>query len=281
MRFVASHQTRYRYSVPVVLGSHVLRLNPRADHRLESRSLIVWPQPFALREEVDAFGNLVTRADFHAVPTRELAIDSRFELETSSPAAPSQSSLAPLPLLPWPPLPFGDLWPYGAGAAPVEPTVAEFARGVAQSAGYQPLAFLEALCKGIHARSDRHIRPTGDAQRAAETLSTWRGACRDLTVLYLAAVRSLGMAGRFCSGYQAAADTPDGQRYLHAWPEVFVPGVGWRGFDPTHGIAVGDGHVALCAAPEQAGTMPMVGGYSFVGATVTSTLEFSVSITTS
>ena len=87
------------------------------------------------------------------------------------------------------------------------------------------------------------------------------------------------MAGRFCSGYQAAADTPDGRRYLHAWPEIFLPGAGWRGWDPTHGISVGDGHVALCAAPDQAATMPVTGGYYF-GDAITATLDFEVTIRT-
>jgi len=142
------------------------------------------------------------------------------------------------------------------------------------------VAFLDHLCGTLYGRTDRQIRHTGDAQSAAETLATRRGACRDLTVLFLAAVRTLGFAGRFCSGYQAAAQTPDGQRYLHAWPEVFLPGIGWRGWDPTHGVVVGEGHVALCAAPEQAATMPVAGGYYF-GDSITATLDFEVRIATS
>ena len=92
------------------------------------------------------------------------------------------------------------------------------------------------------------------------------------------ACRSLGIAARFDSGYQAQADTPDGRRHLHAWPEVFLPGLGWRGFDPTHGIAVTDGHVALCAAPDQADTMPVEGG--FYGEGITATLDYRVEIAT-
>lgn len=53
----------------------------------------------------------------------------------------------------------------------------------------------------------------------------------------------------------------DGKRHLHAWPEVWIEGAGWRGYDPTHGARVTDGHVALCAAPGQAETMPLEGGY--------------------
>jgi transglutaminase-like putative cysteine protease len=102
-----------------------------------------------------------------------------------------------------------------------------------------------------------------------------------MTVLFLAAARSLGIPGRFCSGYHAARETPDDRRYLHAWPEVHLPGVGWRGWDPTHGTPVGDAHVALCAAPDQEATTPVTGGFFFNGRTVTSTLDFEVSIATS
>jgi transglutaminase-like putative cysteine protease len=162
----------------------------------------------------------------------------------------------------------------------IDANVAAFARAVAVEAGYAPVPFLELLCRTIHGRAQKHVRPSGEAQSAAQTLATWRGACRDFTVLFLAGARSLGLPARFCSGYQAAADTPDGRNYLHAWPEVFLPGVGWRGWDPTHGIPVTDGHVALCAAPDQAGTMPVVGSYSFIGPSLTSTLDFDLSIRT-
>jgi transglutaminase-like putative cysteine protease len=277
VRFVVRHQTLYRYSVPVVLAPHLFRLTPRTEHRLLSRSLTVYPEPVDQRDEVDAFGNPVTAATFSGRPSDKLRIDSRFELDTPPP--PALSGLA-LPPLPWTGLPAEELAPFRPSGDVTDLDVADFARAVAAEAGHQPLAFLDSLCRTIFARADRHVRPTGDAQTAAETLRTWRGACRDYTVLFLTAARSLGMPARFCSGYQSVADTPDGRRYLHAWPEVFLPDLGWRGWDPTHGIRVDEGHVALCAAPEQAGTMPVVGSYSFDGPSVTSTLEFSVDIAT-
>jgi transglutaminase-like putative cysteine protease len=140
--------------------------------------------------------------------------------------------------LPWPASVYDGLAAYRAGGAG-DPAVDGFARALASEVGQQPLAFLDRLCRALYERTDRQVRHTGDAQSAAETLATRRGACRDLTVLFLAAARSLGFAARFCSGYQAAAQTPDGQRYLHAWPEVFCP-AGWHGWDPTHGIAAGE-----------------------------------------
>ena len=106
------------------------------------------------------------------------------------------------------------------------------------------------------------------------------GACRDVTVLFLESARALGLPGRFVSGYQARPAVEDGRRHLHAWAEVFLPGSGWRGWDVTHGTRVTDGHVALSAAPTQAGTMPIEGGFSFVGRGVASTLGYSVVIDT-
>jgi transglutaminase-like putative cysteine protease len=272
MRFNVRHETHYRYSVPVVLGPHTLRLTPRPEHRLLSRRLVVRPEPVELRDELDAFGNATTRVVFPQVTTEDLFIESSFELETTKPPASLDESG-------WQP-PAEDLAPYHAGAAGVDEGVAAFGRTLLAEVGNDRRLFLDHLCRTMHARADKQIRVTGDAQSAPETLATWRGACRDFTVLYLAVVRSLGLAARFCSGYQAEADTPDGRRYLHAWPEVFVPGVGWRGWDPTHGIRVTDGHIALCAAPEQSGTMPVVGGYAFSGPSLTSTLDFDLRIRT-
>jgi transglutaminase-like putative cysteine protease len=275
VRFVVRHETRYHYSTPVVLGPHVLRLTPRPGSVTRARTLVVRPDPLELRDDIDAFGNPITRVLFRDTATDTLSIESRLELDTAVPEAPAPAALQTLPL----PRPAADqLAAYRPADRDVDAGVAAFARAVAAETGYAPLAFLDRLCHTIHEHADKHIRPSGDAQSAAQTLATWRGACRDFTVLFLAAARSLGLPARFCSGYQTAAETPDGRRYLHAWPEVFVPDVGWRGWDPTHGIPVTDGHVALSAAPDQADTMPVVGSYSFIGPSLTSTLDFDLEI---
>jgi transglutaminase-like putative cysteine protease len=160
----------------------------------------------------------------------------------------------------------------------VDDTVREFAASVLHQAGPDVDRFLAGLCQSLYGMMDRRIRFEGAAQSPQTTLATRAGACRDLTVLFLAACRGLGMAGRFVSGYQARAQTPDGQRYLHAWAEVFRPGLGWAGWDPTHGVPVSDGHVGLCAAPEQSETMPIEGG--FYGPARISTLDYTVRIAT-
>jgi transglutaminase-like putative cysteine protease len=272
--FRVQHESLYRYDVPVQLAVHTLRLTPRPGFvRLISRQLVVDPQPTEQTESVDAFGNPITRVVF-AGSTQRLRVESRFELETLAPPA-----LGPLSeRLPLSRPHDAELARYFVGA--LHPDVEQFARGLAIDAAGEPVAFLDRMARTLHERTDRHVRPSGDAREAHETLALGSGACRDLAVLFLAACRAQGLAARFVSGYQAQAQTPDGQHHLHAWAEVFLPGVGFRGWDPMHGVRVGDGHVALCAAPEQAATMPIEGGFFFQGPSVGSTLDHSVRIGT-
>ena len=274
MRFSVCHETHYRYSAPVLFAPHVLRLTPRADNAiLLTHSLTIDPVPTVRQDLTDHYGNLITRLEFGG-PSGHLSIESRFELEIR--AAPPRAS-STLPPLPW----SAGMSDTMADYLPPEDqdeSVRAFAAGLASESGWDILAFLERLNQTIFTRTDRHIRPEGAAQTPAHTLATGKGACRDLTVLFMGACRSLGIPARFVSGYQAHADTPDGRRHLHSWSEVFLPGTGWRGFDPMHGLPVTDGHVALCAAPDQAATMPVEGG--FYGDGVTSTLAYDVRITT-
>ncbi len=274
MRFSVSHETHYRYSSPVALAAHVLRLTPRAGNAtLLTHSLIIDPLPSARQDLMDRYGNLITRVEFAGF-TDHLRVESHFDVETRATSAPDVAALPPLP------------WPSGANDAMadymppvnIDESVRAFAAGLASDSGWEATTFLERLNQTLFTRMDRHIRPEGAAQSPAHTLATGKGACRDLTVLFMTTCRSLGIAARFVSGYQAHADTPDGRRHLHAWAEVFLPGAGWLGFDPMHGLPVTDGHVALCAAPDQAATMPLEGGY--YGDAVTSTLDYGVRIET-
>jgi transglutaminase-like putative cysteine protease len=274
MRFSICHETVYRYTAPVQLTPHVLRLNPRGDggHMLGG-SLSVEPAPANRSDATDRFGNRVTQVGFTG-SCDLLRIESRFCIDTIAPAPLRDPGL---PSLPWSTNLHDGLAEYRADDAR-EGTVQAFATALASASAWAALPFLDRLTHTLLSRMDRRIRAEGAAQAPAHTLAIGRGACRDITVLFLAACRNLGIAARFVSGYQAQADSPDGQRHMHAWPEVFLPGLGWRGFDPTHGIAVTDGHVALCAAPDQADTMPVDGG--FYGDGVTSTLEYRVQIGT-
>ena len=264
MRFSVRHRTTYVYATPVWLGAHKLRLNPRPDAGLLlQRELTIDPAPVLRHDEIDAWGNLVTCVAFNGATSR-LEIESRFELETALAAAPTL-------LEAW------ALAPYLQSPAIAEP-VRAFAHELHAQSDGDALVFLQKLNETIYRNIRHDIRAEGAARRPEETLALGHGACRDVTMLFLAACRSMGLPARFVSGYQAEADTPDGKRHLHAWAEAYAPGLGWRAYDPTHLIPVAEAHVALAAAPDQQATMPVEGGY--FGDFVASTLSFSVEIET-
>ena len=274
MRFSVRHQTTYRYSAPVRLAEHVLRLNPRPDvGALVSRFLAIEPEPIRRTDAIDWFGNLVTRVEFDGL-TEVFSIDSRFAVDVGF--APTLGVEAP-PALPWRADARDPNAVYLGGDA-ADGAVRAFARKLAVESGGDPLAFLDRLNGTIFRKIRHDIRPDGAARPPEETLALGHGACRDVTILFLAACRSLGIPARFVSGYQAHAETPDGRRHLHAWADAFVPGLGWRAYDPTHGLDVADGHVALGAGPDQAATMPVSGG--FYGEGVSSSLTYAVEIAT-
>lgn len=261
MLFSVSHVTKYSYSEPVRLGPHLIRLSPRPEAgRLVGQEITVFPVPAARAEKVDLWGNRVLALDF-AGETRAFRIESalRFATRAPEPAAAPAPDPAYLP------------------NEPAAPEVARFAEGLRRAAG-EGEAFAAALCEALYTRTDRQIRETGAAQSATETLITARGACRDITVLAIAAARAVGMPARFVSGYQAMAESPDGRRHLHAWVEIWVAGRGWMGFDATHGTAVGAGHLPLAVAPDQAATMPVEG--SFWAGRVETALGYEIRIDT-
>jgi len=274
MRFTVHHESRYAYSVPVGLAPHTLRLSPRLDHaRLIWSQLMIDPLPAWRSDIIDIYGNAISHVEFSGL-SHWLSVTSQFELDTT----PLPLLVDPgLPPLPWPiSVPDGlDPYRYEPSASPA---VGQFAEWVCWQAGHFPLGFVQSLCDDLFWRIFRHNRIEGYAQPPASTLANREGACRDITVLFMAACRHLGIPARFVSGYYVQPNSPDGLRQLHAWPELWLPGIGWRGWDPTNGIPVTDAHVALCVAPDQASTMPIDGGFYANG--VTATLDYSIRIAT-
>ena len=157
------------------------------------------------------------------------------------------------------------LVPYLNGAG-VDGPVAEFAQAVAQEAKLQTVPFLFLLTQRIHDVCCTVIREEGDPLPAAVTLAGRQGSCRDLTVLFMDVCRTPGIASRFVSGYQEGVSGLS-ERDLHAWVEVYLPGGGWRSYDPTLGLAVSDRHIAVAASRTSHGAAPVTGTFRGTEAT--------------
>jgi transglutaminase-like putative cysteine protease len=279
MRFEIRHTTRFTYDRPVFLEPHTLRLQPRGDglQRLARFALEVQPRPAGSSQCLELDGNAAIRLWFEG-EHRSLSFRAESEVETA-PRNPFDFILDPAALR----LPLGSggdlaplLAPYRVPVSP-EGEVAALARCLAREAGHGTLPFLSALNAHLHRTCAQVFRPEGDPWPPERTLSERRGACRDLAVLFMEACRSQGIPARFVSGYQADAP-PEEEHQLHAWAEVYLPGAGWRGYDPTQGLSVADRHVALAAGPSPALARPTEGTFRGTGAA--SAMEAQISIQT-
>jgi transglutaminase-like putative cysteine protease len=261
MQFAVRHITTYRYSAPVHLGPHILRLTPRSDgkQRLLEQTCHVSPRPALQSSALDAEGNAVMRLWFTGL-TGELRIESDVRVETLQDNPYDYIVDTPSTSLP---MPYNQhesaLLASYRYPGEVAPEVVRLAADMARQAQHKTLGFLDILNSFLHVEIGREIREQGEARSPAVTLASRRGACRDLAVLFIAICRIQGIAARFVSGYQARAERPGRRRYLHAWPEVYIPGGGWRGYDPSHGIAVADAHVCLAASCKAPGAAPVEG----------------------
>jgi transglutaminase-like putative cysteine protease len=258
-----SHTTVYSYDGPVFFDAHTFRLRPRQDAALKliGFNLVIEPAPAGLTESLDVDGNAVTHAWFSGTSDR-LAIKAVSKTEAGArnpfdfifPDAASQklpmrySQSAAATLAPY-------LARANAGAK-----VDRWAEAIALGVGGETVPFLVALCREIRDRSFYTVREEGDAKPAGETLDDKRGSCRDLAVLFMDACRAQGIAARFVSGYHDSRMN-EGQRYMHAWGEVYLPGGGWRAFDPTLGLAVTDGHITVAAAADPEDAAPVTGNF--------------------
>lgn len=271
------HRTIYRYTDPVQPCPHVVRLRPRADGALRELeyALRISPEPAEISECIDHEGNTVAQIRF-AGETHELVIESTFRVETLRTNSDNYSLAADVRLdAPYSDVLRQNLASYLAPAGHA-PAVAALAADLAAVSGGNLGGFLSTLNTWLHRSIKREIRESGNPRKPEHTLARGRGACRDLAVLFVELCRLSGIAARFVSGYQMRRGDR-GHRYMHAWPEVYLPNAGWRGYDPTHGKPVADAHVAVAAAAAASDATPIEGAY-FGAAASTMTVDLHIRV---
>ena len=281
MKFQVTHVTTYRYDRPVFLQLHTIRLRPRPDpyQRVLDFGIKVEPEPSRLAAALDPQGNSIHHAWFSGL-TESLTVSVRFDVETLL-TNPFDYILADerIQKLPVEYSPEIDavVLPYRQGGQGAGESIDTFTESIAEDSEQQTIPFLTRLNERIYEISDVEIREEGEAQPPEQTLMERKGACRDLAVLFMECCRSAGLAARFVSGYHEG-DKDSDRHHMHAWAEVYLPGGGWRGFDPTHGLAVADRHVAVASGPTPETAAPVSGSFRGTGASAGMTANVQVNV---
>jgi transglutaminase-like putative cysteine protease len=266
------HVTSYRYRKPVSFGEHRMMFRPRDsyDQKLLDARLSISPEPCAVRWLHDAFGNCVAIANFRdADEATRLRFESNiwldhlpstgpeFSLEDAARTYPFSYSAEEMP----------DLMPAMTPCYPdpdqaINRWVRRFLKkGRATDTGMLLMTLTYALKEGFtyERRTEPGTRPP------ALTLSLGRGSCRDLALLMIEALRSLGMAARFVSGYLYSPSRGEarhrGGGSTHAWCEVYLPGAGWVEFDPTNAIIGNRDLIRVAVARDPSQAVPLWGSY--------------------
>ncbi len=264
-RYSILHRTYYNYPDAVTLGPHRLRLRPREDHelRIESSSLEITPEA-ELHWQRDAEDNSVAIATF-AQPTNQLVIESKVIIQ--------QYNEAPLDFLvadyavnfpfDYSPADLAVLTPYLLSAAQVpDAALKAWVDSIWQpTEGLQSYELLLRLTGHINRTLGYQAREEPGVQTSSETLALGTGSCRDFACLLMDAARYLGFAARFVSGYLSTPPSPNNYGATHAWTEIYLPGPGWKGFDPTTGEVVGGDHISVAVSRVPDAVPPVEGTY--------------------
>ena len=279
-RYKILHRTCYNFSAAVRLDPHTLLIRPREGHelRIESSILKITP-PATLRWHRDVEDNSVAIATFDSL-TSQLLIESEVIIQ--------QYNRAPLDFL------VADYaMNYPFSYTPEDRVVlAPYMNLEMRNSGdtldqwlanswrlddqIQTYALLQRISTQICNGLSYLRREEPGVQTATETLSYGTGSCRDFANLFVEAARRLGLAARFVSGYHHAPPSTVDFGATHAWAEVYLPGAGWKGFDPTLDEVAGTNHIAVAVAKLPESVPPIAG--SFFGA-ATASLDIGVWVT--
>ncbi|MEB3276321.1 MAG: transglutaminase family protein [Cyanobacteriota bacterium] len=266
MRARVTHSFTYRYTAPVLLGPHRFCLKPRGHgfQNLLAFNLEISPQPTRLYPLVAASGDEILRGRFHG-ETELFTVRAVCEVETQT-APLLQACLEDNePQLPYPVGRLnGDLMGSLQGWLPNgqhDPAAVDVAQEALMGSDQRALMFLQQLVEIIQDRVKYTQRHIGPAWPAGRTLKERVGSCRDLAMLMVECCRCVGLPARFVSGYHLVDPRPE--RYdLHAWAEVYLPGAGWRGFDPSGMGIIDDRYITLATSSKPDLTAAITGSYS-------------------
>lgn len=271
IRVAIRHRTEYQFDRSVSLSPHEIRLRPAPHTRspVHEYSLKVEPADHWLNWQQDPFGNFVARYVFPE-KTRKMVIDVGLVVDMVSinPFDFFVEDYAEKFPFRYPKQLHKELKPYFE-CTETGPRLTEWVNAISREP-IQMNDFLVEQNRRVQQAVGYVVRMEPGVQTCEETLAIGKGSCRDSAWLLVQILRHLGLAARFVSGYlvqltsdQESLDGPSGPAKdftdLHAWTEVYVPGAGWVGLDPTSGLLAGEGHIPLACTPDYLSAAPVVG----------------------
>ncbi|MCB1195380.1 transglutaminase family protein [bacterium] len=262
MIFHIVHRTLYTFSKPVFLEPHTVRLIPRNDpfQKIRDFKISISPVPSGTSNILDMDGTVTHFVWFNGM-TDYLTIDVSCIVENNleNPFAfllyPDSSES----LLEYPAHILSQLRRELQTAAPV-PVFQPIIDFLLKTSEKDTVSFLMQLTEYCYTHFEYEARLKGAPLPPQMTLAQRKGSCRDIAVLFMEVCRHAGIAARFVSGYyydESNNRLPE----LHAWVETYLPGAGWRGFDPSNGIMAANNHIPLCVSPDPLLTVPIHGTY--------------------
>ncbi|MDB5549708.1 MAG: transglutaminase-like [Tardiphaga sp.] len=264
------HKTEYRYTHPVAFGEHRIMLRPRDGHdlRVLNSKLDITPPPMSLRYIHDVFGNSVAIATFDERATT-LTFDSTATVEqtpTDDFALTPDDQAYFYPFL-YDVEEFPDLIQFiRPQYGDPQGELSAWARRFLDAEGPTPtFNILSEMTHGIRRRFTYRKRHAHGTQHPLDTLQTGSGTCRDFALLMIEALRQLGIAARFVSGYLFVHGDRErgyvGGGSTHAWVQVYLPSAGWIEFDPTNGIVGSRDLVRVAVSRDPRQAIPLHGTY--------------------
>jgi len=260
MNILLDHQTVYTFSNPVFLEPHILKFKPRQDPRqqLKNFEIKILPEPVGRHEFLDEYDNQSELVWFNGEHPK-LTIETKSNLEIFEVN------------------PFGFLiFPFENNQMPIHYSSSDslnkylkisvdqtnthvYAKQLMNDFGSNTMDFLLAVTKKLHEEIEKTVRHSGPPHPPDRTISDREGSCRDLAVLEMVILRKAGFATRFVSGYKFNDEEENHE--LHAWVEVYIPGPGWMGFDPSTGLSTAGNYIAVSSSFSPADTMPVSGTF--------------------